>query len=84
LSKEQTPKTFGERLEEFMLSDYDSYASADSFVKQAEGVLEFCLKEMKSNDPQAKMEISSLERVLDYLGGVLDADEVLGELEKER
>jgi len=83
MSKEQTPKPFAERLREFMISDYDSYGSAESFVKHAEGVLEFCLKEMKSNDPSAKMEISSLEMVLDYLGGVLDANEALEELEKE-
>ena len=66
-----------------MIASYSSHGSAENFVNYAEGVLEFLIKEIKENDPQAKIEIDSLETALDYVSSCLDEHEPLEELEKE-
>lgn len=76
-----TSKSTRGRLTEYMRNNYGSVADADSFVHFAEGVLEFALEEMKRDEPQAKLEISSIEIALDYIGHMLDAEEELAALE---
>ncbi|MEK7112127.1 MAG: hypothetical protein AAB875_02255 [Patescibacteria group bacterium] len=76
----QKQQTTRERLQQFMKERYSSIADADSFVRFAEGVLEFALLELKRTEPSARFEIDSIETTLAYIGDMLDAEEALKEV----